>query len=112
MRVLEDSQTDAIMRFNDPISPDVDNMSYEQLLALGDVAGKVSKGLTKQQIDKIKSVIYVAGKTDTDTCTICMDNYVKGTKLKVLPCKHEYHSECVNEWLASSKKCPVCSQDV
>jgi hypothetical protein len=30
----------------DPLNPDVDNMTYEQLLEMGDTAGKVSKGLT------------------------------------------------------------------
>ena len=30
----------------DPSSPDVDNMTYEQLMELGENAGKVSKGYT------------------------------------------------------------------
>jgi hypothetical protein len=39
MRALEESKKD---------NPNPDNMSYEQLLELGDKIGKVSKGLTKQ----------------------------------------------------------------
>jgi len=36
--------------FINPIMVDVDNMSYEELLALGEFIGKVSKGLSKEQI--------------------------------------------------------------
>ena len=42
MRVIEESKNSA-----DPNSPDVDNMTYEQLLEMGDTAGKVSKGLSE-----------------------------------------------------------------
>ena len=108
MQVMEES----VLTYQDPTSPDVDRMTYEQLLEMGDSAGSVSKGLSLAQINKIKAIMYVEGNSDTDACTICMEKYTTGTKLKKLPCKHEYHSECVNEWLAASKKCPVCAQDV
>lgn len=32
----------------DPTSPDIDNMTYEQLMELGENAGKVNTGLTQQ----------------------------------------------------------------
>lgn len=42
-RILEESKRD------DPsLGPNPDNMTYEQLLELGDQIGKVSKGLTPQ----------------------------------------------------------------
>ena len=43
MRVIEESKNSA-----DPNNPDIDNMTYEQLLEMGDAAGKVSKGLSAQ----------------------------------------------------------------
>ena len=41
-RAIEESR-----RANPNMQPDTDNMTYEQLLELGDRVGKVSKGLTK-----------------------------------------------------------------
>jgi hypothetical protein len=41
-RVIEESKRD-----------NPENMTYEQMLELGDRLGKVSKGLTKEQIAKI-----------------------------------------------------------
>ena len=105
--VMEESKQSA-----DPHNPDVDNMSYEQLLEMSDNAGKVSRGLAKGQIDAIKAFMWIEGRTEYDSCTICMERYVNGTKCKRLPCKHDYHAECVNKWLETAKKCPVCSKEV
>jgi hypothetical protein len=38
--------------------PNPDTMTYEQLMELGDQLGKVSRGLTTEQIDALKAVKY------------------------------------------------------
>ena len=91
---LEESKNDNA--FSDPTAPDVDNMTYEQLLELGDNAGKVSKGLTTLQKSKIRSLAYLEGRTTSDTCTICMEKFKTAVKFKKLPCGHEYHAECID----------------
>ena len=56
--------------------------------------------------------MWIDGRTASDTCSICMDKYTTGTKYKKLVCGHEYHSECLDEWLKSAKKCPICNKEV
>jgi hypothetical protein len=53
-------------------------MTYEQLIDLGEKTGKVSKGLSKGEIDMIESRVWYMGKTVSDTCPICMDSFVTG----------------------------------
>lgn len=42
------------------------------------------------------------------SCPICTDDFVKGQDLRVLPCNHQFHPECVDPWLVNvSGTCPL-----
>ena len=56
-------------------NPDPDNMSYEQLLELGDRVGKVSKGLSKEKIQNIPVKFWRNGSTKQNSCTICYEDF-------------------------------------
>ncbi|KAB5548026.1 hypothetical protein DKX38_011432 [Salix brachista] len=94
---------------------DPDELSYEELLALGDVVGTESRGLSPDTIASLPSINYKAGSSQNgsnDSCVICRLDYEDGETLTLLSCKHSYHSECINNWLKINKVCPVCSTEV
>lgn len=41
-------------------------------------------------------------------CAVCKDKFVQGEKLRVLPCVHRYHQDCILPWLSMRNTCPVC----
>ncbi|KAJ2710117.1 hypothetical protein H4R19_003907, partial [Coemansia spiralis] len=46
------------------------------------------------------------------TCIVCIDDFVAGSKMRILPCGHNYHIECIDPWLtAKSSLCPLCKYD-
>ncbi|KAJ2439793.1 hypothetical protein GGI03_008722, partial [Coemansia sp. RSA 2337] len=46
------------------------------------------------------------------TCIVCIDDFVLGSKMRILPCGHNYHIECIDPWLTTkSSLCPLCKYD-
>lgn len=41
-------------------------------------------------------------------CSVCTDDFVKGQDIRVLPCQHKFHPECIDPWLLNvSGTCPL-----
>ena len=97
------------------LGPNPDRMTYEQLMELGQNNGEVCRGLTQEQIDTLLDppVAYEEGVTPTmeKQCLICMENFQNGQLVRILPCKHVYDKESIDEWLSKEKRCPLCSKD-
>ncbi|KAI5057372.1 hypothetical protein GOP47_0027387 [Adiantum capillus-veneris] len=95
---------------------DPDNMSYEELVALGEAVGTHSRGLKPDAIAALPYSKYVQDDnsctSSEDLCVICRFEYEEGDSLSTLPCKHQYHSECIKNWLQINKACPICSAEV
>lgn len=106
-RAIEESKN--LAPADDPNNPDVDRMTYEQLMELGENAGAVNRGYSKEQIDKIKSAMWYIGRTKEEACLICMESFTGGGRVKTLPCGHEYDAKCIDKWLLNEKRCPVCN---
>ncbi|POO03533.1 43kDa postsynaptic protein [Trema orientale] len=94
---------------------DPDELSYEELLALGEVVGTESRGLSADTLASLPTVKYKIGGNQNgsnDSCVICRLDYEDDETLTLLSCKHSYHPECINNWLNINKVCPVCSVEV
>ncbi|CAN6162890.1 unnamed protein product [Urochloa humidicola] len=97
---------------------DIDNMSYEELLALEEHIGSVSTALTEEQFANcVNQSVYEARNSDRDAnntavddvkCSICQEEYVEGEEIGRMQCEHQYHVCCIHEWLRQKNWCPIC----
>ncbi|XP_072326809.1 E3 ubiquitin-protein ligase Arkadia isoform X1 [Scyliorhinus torazame] len=106
--------------------------TYEDLLHLEERLGNVNRGASQGTIErctyphKYKKVItdlqrklqYKQEDDDgieddtEEKCTICLSILEEGEDVRRLPCMHLFHQVCVDQWLTTNKKCPICRVDI
>lgn len=45
---------------------------------------------------------------EKQTCVVCISEFRAGENIKITPCKHVFHEECLAPWLKMSNLCPHC----
>ncbi|XVF78654.1 hypothetical protein PTKIN_Ptkin14bG0152500 [Pterospermum kingtungense] len=103
---------------------DIEDMSYEELLALEERIGNVKTGLSEETItSKLKTRTYSSFTTninleeaapteqEPDSCIICQEDYKNQEKIGTLGCGHEYHAGCLKKWLLVKNVCPICKSE-
>ncbi|XP_023703030.1 uncharacterized protein LOC111862122 isoform X2 [Cryptotermes secundus] len=70
--------------------------------------------LSDLEIDQLPSY-----KFNTDSCllnhtscVVCMSDFEAEQMIRVLPCLHHFHIECIDMWLKCSATCPICRDDI
>jgi len=87
----------------------------QALLSLAERLGEVrSRGLTSSDIDQLRCYQYSAAgdrKSDEDSsgsvldqtsCVVCLCDFEPRELVRALPCQHEFHAACVDQWLKVS----------
>lgn len=96
---------------------DVDNMSYEELLALEERIGIVNTGLSDKTMEKcLKTSNYSSSdfivpafsQESENKCSICQEEYMEEDEVGTLHCGHSYHTACIKQWLMQKNQCPIC----
>lgn len=56
-----------------------------------------------------KEISLVTKTQDSDTCSVCLCEFVDGDPVRVLPeCLHPFHVTCIDTWLLTQSSCPLC----
>ncbi|KAJ1442426.1 Zinc finger, RING-type [Sesbania bispinosa] len=86
------------------------DMSYEASRQIGNVSTSLTEEMVMNQM-KTKTVnLEEAGseEQEADSCVICQDEYKNGEKIGILRCGHEYHADCLRQWILVKNVCPLC----
>ncbi|KAK9872682.1 hypothetical protein WA026_018816, partial [Henosepilachna vigintioctopunctata] len=76
-----------------------ENQSYEELLRL-DERLENAHGLSKQKIESLVSFKFNVDrhKGNQTSCVVCMFEFEPSQLIRRLPCSHEFHAQCIDEW--------------
>jgi|Transcript_98941 E3 ubiquitin-protein ligase RNF38/44 len=66
-----------------------------------------------EKSELVAAVLAARGGESGSSCSVCLSPYEDGAELRVLPCGHRFHADCIDRWLlAQSKTCPLCSKRI
>jgi hypothetical protein len=101
-----------------------DEMTYEELLELGEKNGDVipkHHSATNAEIDLLPKHTFKCKETEEEEkssnpettecenkCYICLYHFQNNEIIQTLPCIHQFHSDCVLPWFRISFSCPTC----
>lgn len=80
----------------------------------------VNRGASQNTIErntfphKYKKIPRSGGDSEdnVEKCTICLSEFNDNEDVRRLPCMHLFHVECVDQWLTTNKRCPICRVDI
>ncbi|CAK1542568.1 unnamed protein product [Leptosia nina] len=49
---------------------------------------------------------------DGECCAICIEPYKVSEMIRSLPCRHDFHKNCIDPWLLEHRTCPMCKMDI
>lgn len=79
-----------------------------QVLSKQDVVKRMSS-LRTRTFQRLSSCCEVV---EAGPCAVCLEPFHNNQCLRVLPCAHEYHRDCVDPWLLLRPTCPLCKRSI
>lgn len=74
---------------------------------------RVPPPASRSSIDALPTIKILKKHIRADsTCAVCREDFELGSRVRKLPCKHLYHSDCIVPWLEQRASCPVCRKEV
>ncbi|XP_065577949.1 E3 ubiquitin-protein ligase goliath-like isoform X2 [Artemia franciscana] len=79
---------------------------------------KISRQLVtaaQRALSKVPTKMIKGGDVETgevECCAICIEPFKNNETIRHLPCKHDYHKECIDPWLLEHRTCPMCKMDI
>lgn len=89
--------------------------TFRMLFAVdgGEEAAPAAVGATPEAIAGLPLLRFAPEASDEGaSCSICLCDFKANTLLRRLPCGHDFHRRCVDQWLSRSKRCPLCVQAI
>ena len=70
-------------------------------------------GYSHRELVQIKHLVFwpetTTKKDQQNSCQVCMEDFEYGEIVQELKCEHVYHEDCINQWLSTKKRCPLCN---
>ncbi|KAI6670319.1 hypothetical protein NL676_005204 [Syzygium grande] len=63
---------------------------------------------SRASIDALPRAPVAEDGEESGDCAICLEEHAVGDEAREMPCRHRFHSGCIEMWLSMHGTCPVC----
>ncbi|XP_019057291.1 PREDICTED: uncharacterized protein LOC109116394 [Tarenaya hassleriana] len=106
--IVVEHRTPRVFR-GEPDEDETDSMTQLAIQESFDEIRPQVRPVCESAIDSLKeTTAKERGIGEGDGCAICLEDFVAEKKSAALPCRHEFHSECIVRWLRINHVCPLC----
>ncbi|XP_022520458.2 E3 ubiquitin-protein ligase znrf3 [Astyanax mexicanus] len=88
------------------------SMNRMAIQALEKMETRKFKAKVKGQRESSCAASDSLSSSSTSDCAICLEKYIDGEELRVIPCAHRFHKKCVDPWLLQHHTCPHCRHNI
>lgn len=71
-------------------------------------SSKQATGANEKKVDIPNADTAMKGRDEDLTCSVCLEQVNDGEIVRSLPCLHQFHASCIDQWLRQQATCPVC----
>lgn len=73
--------------------------------------GIMGRDTRKKQLERRMSLIRDKSDPNSDDCIICFNSLENFSGALKFECSHQFHSECIFDWLKINPTCPMCRRN-
>ncbi|XP_050779993.1 E3 ubiquitin-protein ligase ZNRF3 isoform X4 [Gopherus flavomarginatus] len=95
-----------------PDAIDQNSMNRLAVQALEKMETRKFKSKNKGHREGSCGALDTLSSSSTSDCAICLEKYIDGEELRVIPCTHSFHKKCVDPWLLQHHTCPHCRHNI
>ncbi|XP_029474928.1 LOW QUALITY PROTEIN: E3 ubiquitin-protein ligase ZNRF3-like [Rhinatrema bivittatum] len=88
------------------------SMNRMAVQALEKMETRKFKSKNKGHQERSCGALDTLSSSSTSDCAICLEKYIDGEELRVIPCTHRFHKKCVDPWLLQHHTCPHCRHNI
>lgn len=101
-KLLRRRRSDSIIVHNRALLSQLTQIMHTMRVISSELSQNLIQQLPCFQLEKLPS------NDEQKSCLVCMNEFGIGNEVKVLPCFHLFHKECIDQWLPHSRLCPTC----
>ncbi|KAJ7561619.1 hypothetical protein O6H91_03G035900 [Diphasiastrum complanatum] len=97
-----------VHKYKAPSCQNVSNTHQSESMVQQQTASTTANDLLSKRTDFGSSESPTKKLEEEFTCSVCLEHVMEGELLRSLPCLHQFHAICIDQWLRQQATCPVC----